>query len=219
MEVPKEPGLEPKGGKFTPYYGAITNIWDETSSIIVKDDKENELVVEVFPIRMKEDEIYKVLQEDENRWIIKYETKLGEPSKAQIQQAIETGQLLQISQTLRVTDNYGIHYTLIYDKDKKTYVNNNKNIGLESKIEPLPDVMINYIQKDKTGTPYPFPDSARALYTIFQEQLAQTDAGTVMETLQQMSLTIDKLNQNVESLNNTVSMLEYRITKLDGGGR
>lgn len=157
MEVPKEPGLEPKGGKFTPYYGAITNIWDETSSIIVKDDKENELVVEVFPIRMKEDEIYKVLQEDENRWIIKYETKLGEPSKAQIQQAIETGQLLQISQTLRVTDNYGIHYTLIYDKDKKTYVNNNKNIGLESKIEPLPDVMINYIQKDKTGTPTHFP--------------------------------------------------------------
>jgi len=210
----------PKKRNYTPNYGATLHIIDDKNTHIVKDDKENELVIEVFPININEDQIMKdILQEDTNRWIIKHETKIVEPSKQQIQHAIESGEIMQISQTLRIIDNYGIPYMLTYNKKENRYENKNKNIGRASNLLPLPDAFIDYFQANDGVRTQDFPISSRALYMILQEQLSMMDASQVTTMVQQMGMSLANLAMNVESLNNDVRMLTDRVTQLEGGGR
>jgi hypothetical protein len=191
-------------------YGAIDFIEDTTNTHIVKDEYDKEFVVEVFPIKIDKEHIYKKLaQDDPNRWFIKYETKIIEPSKTEIRDAIESGDIIQLSQSLRVMDNYGLSYQLTFDKESKQYVNNNTNIGMKNNISLLPDRMIDYIQK-YGAEPYYFPTSSRVLYSIIQEQLSSLEATNVMEIVKQMGAAIDKLTMTIDDLS-------YRIAKLEEG--
>lgn len=204
-------------GKSTPLYGAITTITDPTNTHIIKDENDNDLVIEVFPIQIEESQLPIILQEDPNRWVIKYEKSIVEPTKQQIQQAIQSGQIIQISQSLRIIDNYGLSYRLTYNKDIGQYENKNKNIGQLSKLSTLPDAFIDYYQANDGVRAHDFPTTSRILYSILQEQLAKMDVTTVMDMIQRMSIALDKMMTNIESLNTNIQMLNDRITTLEGG--
>lgn len=193
----------------TPNYGVITAIQDDTTAITVKDDNDNELVVEVLPVMIDETHIQNILQEDTNRWIIKYMNSIPEPSNHQIQQAINTGQLLQVVQTVQIVDNYGLSYRLTYNKEMGVYENKNRNLGQLSNLMPLNDIFIDYLQQNETASPLMFPPSSRILYKLLQEQLAQTDMVKLQEQLSEMG-------SMVKQLTDEVNELAYRVMKLEG---
>jgi hypothetical protein len=213
VSIPKE--VRPIG-KTTPNYGAFDSIIDYTDKHIVKDKDEKEHVVEVFPIEIKKEHLEKFVQEDPNRWFIKYENKIVDPTAEQIDYAIQNGQIIQLSQSLRVTDNYGLNYTLTYNKESKQYENKNANIGQLSKMTPLPDVLIDHFQKNDGVRALDFPYSSSVLYNVIQDQLAKMDAGVVSEKVNEMSISINKLLADVDALRMDVQILNDRVSRLEG---
>jgi hypothetical protein len=213
VSIPKE--VRPIG-KTTPNYGVIDFIIDYTDKHVVKDKDEKEHMVEVFPIEIQKEHLEKFVQEDPNRWTIKHENRIIEPTKEQVEYAIQAGQVMQLSQSVKITDNYGLTYTLTYNKEEKQYENKNPNIGLLTKLLPLPDAFIDYYQSNDSIRPGDFPNSSRILYNMIQQQLAKMDAGVLSETVNQLGIALDKLTMNVDALRMDVQLLNDRVSRLEG---
>jgi hypothetical protein len=140
--------------EFTPYYGVLTSITDNTTTYSMKDTDGTEFMFEVYPINISEDEIRQSFEnvKKDNYWYILSLTSIEPPSSYLIKKAIDDGTIIKLSIKCEIFDNYGLIHTLIFDREEEKYkivnsnnISNNRNIFI-----PFNDNTISLIKSSPT---------------------------------------------------------------------
>lgn len=134
-------------------YGAITKIIDNRVTYSMIDSTQTNFIFEVYPINIDQDEINKAIQSSgiPNFWFIAYNTDIIEPTKSDIDKAINEGLLIKLSIKCTIIDNFGVLHSLEFNNDTEKYkikINNLIYIHNNSKrLIRLSDLLIDHIKE------------------------------------------------------------------------
>jgi hypothetical protein len=162
--------------EFTPQYGAITSIIDNTTFYSMKDIDDIEFTFEVYPLSINENQIQKAIESTGRNdiWIIDYITKIISPSSNEIEKAIEMGILIKLSIICEFFDNYGQIHTISFNKEHEIYdIKINKYMLLSQEYIPFNNKLISIIKENKNKKKIIFglSQNNRFLFGTLFEQL------------------------------------------------
>jgi hypothetical protein len=185
--------------EFSPQYGAITSIIDNTTFYSMKDSDDIEFTFEVYPLYINENDIQKTIESigQNNIWFICYTTKIIPPTSYQIKKAIENGILIKLSIYCEIFDNYGLVHRVSFDNEKEVYnIDINKylvNTIKDPEIIPFNDRLITIIKENKNNKHIIFglSNNTRFLFATLFEQ-------------------IDKQNRLITILEDKIKLLEFK---------
>lgn len=138
---------------YTPKYGAINSVIDNTTTYSIKDNTGTDFMFEVNPININEEQLSEILLSfgNENVWFIKAHSNIVPPKEYDIQKALEKGYIIKLSISCILIDNYGIVHQIEYDeKDNKYNVKPNNLIKMVKQMPdyfPLSDLLIDLIKE------------------------------------------------------------------------
>lgn len=156
---------------YTPYYGALTQIVDNTTSYSTKDSTGTDFTFEVIPLNITESEINNALGKFTNKpvWFIRCKTELYPPDDKEINKALEDGVLIKLSMKCSVFDNYGFIHQIVFNKDASKYeikMGNYYNHPQAVDIIPLSNRLIDFVKEiDNPKNILGFTNYSKLLFT------------------------------------------------------
>lgn len=106
---------------FTPNYGALTEIVDNTASYSMKDSTDTDYTFEVYPLRITQNDINEALSKNAGVWFIAFQTNITPPFDTQIQKALQDGLLIKLSMNCILVDNFGFQHMVEFDRANEKY--------------------------------------------------------------------------------------------------
>lgn len=106
---------------FTPNYGALNEIIDDTKIYSMKDSTGTEFTFEVYPVKISKEEINEVLGQTKDIWFISFEKQIQGPTDNEIKKVLEQGLIIKLSMNVILIDNFGFIHRIEFDKTNEKY--------------------------------------------------------------------------------------------------
>jgi hypothetical protein len=163
---------------FTPNYGELKSIIENTTVYSMKDSTGTEFMFEVYPVHITESDLKEYAsQVGEGRWFICYASELIQPTQEDIDEALEKGLLIKLFYNIQLIDNYGIYHTIKFNKELEKYkfVKNLLVINTDSlnMVLPLNNFLIKHIKNSSLKLKLRISNDMRFLSDVIFSEIVE----------------------------------------------